>query len=146
MPFTGAPAGEVTMGSGCTLGLGKACSTSTRSSSTPTPFGGETGRIGKNAPRSTAERRSLNSVPTSSVLAREVALEQVVVLGLLDDRLDEGGPGVRWRGVASREQTDHPGDRTVLDDGPVRRARVTEGAAHRLDRGGEVRPRLVEVA
>ena len=102
--------------------------------------------MGKNVPCAIAVRRSVSSDSVSMRLALEVAVEQGRVLGLLDDGLDEGRPGVLvLLGRLAGQQADDAGDRAAVDDGPVRGPGVTERAATRLDGRGEVGAGLVEV-
>jgi hypothetical protein len=96
------------------------------------------------------------------VLAAEVALEQRLVLGLLDDRLDEGSPlpldelGLVRRGLALRgllagvvpddtaQQAGRPLDRPALQDRDLEWLGVAEGALAHGDGRVEVPPALFE--
>ena len=99
---TAPPTGEVTAGSGCTVGSGKARSMMPSSSSTPPRSAATTGTIGKKVPLRDGRAQVGEQRLGVDALALEVAVEQRRVLGLLDDRLDERRPGVLVLGRRSR--------------------------------------------
>ena len=119
------------------------------SASSPIPLEAQTGITGWNVPRATAVSRSSISVVTLDVLALEVALHERLVLGLLDDPLDEGGAGVlgavgRLPRGGLREQAVQAGHRLAVADRQVERGDAgAEALLAGRDRGLLVGPRVV---
>ena len=153
------------MGAGCSRGEGKPRTTTSSSSCRPEARGRVRGQHGVERPSRHRLLEVLDERVEADLLAGEPAVEQAVVLGLLDDPLDQPRPraldelevlavGLALHPGAAgvvehllRQQADEPGRRLVV--GEQRQVeRLHAGAEHALtDRQGlvEVGALLVEV-
>ena len=108
-----APAGVNTSGEGCSSGDGKPLTARSSSSAHPTPVTEQTGTTGWKVARATAFSRSSVSDVVGDLLAPEVAVHQGLVLGLLDDALDQGAAQVFVVAVVGSIRSTSAGDLAV---------------------------------
>ena len=89
-----APAGVKTSGEGCSSGDGKPSTARSSSSAQPTPVTEQTGTTGWKRRAGDGLLEVLGEHVVGDLLAAEVAVHQGLVLGLLDDPLDQGAAQV----------------------------------------------------